>query len=109
MAKKGKLLAAIDRHKGRNIRLEKQRAQEKAAARRRVQAEPERANNAEDEVTEEWEDEDGEEGEEDGGVALELAGAASKSPAGVSLKVRTELRCMEVTAYTRPRNNYSAS
>jgi rRNA-processing protein EBP2 len=86
MAKKGKLLAAIDRHKGRNVRLEKQRVQEKAAAKRRAQAEPERANNAEDEGMEEWEDEDGEESEEDGGVALEQADAASK---GVSLKVRS--------------------
>ena len=35
MAKKSKLLTALDAHKGRNINLEKQRKQEKQAAKRK--------------------------------------------------------------------------
>lgn len=60
MAKKSKLLTALDAHKGRNIRLEKQRKQEKQAAKKKQAR-------AQDE------------GDEKGNLGLEANGTANES------------------------------
>lgn len=89
MARKGKLLQALDSHKGRNIRLEKQRGQEKAAAKRRLQQQREQADDVDGDGFEDIEDDedDDEEDLETGGGTLLTSQKSALRGSGKSLQV----------------------